>query len=161
MNRHAPDGAQNRHDEPKSDHHHKCQRWGPARYQCAGEGFHEVRGHAASPRKSAPKGQQNAKNTAPAASTAMTLARRRVHPKIALRKATLAVNLCGTCSRIRVDTAQVTVLASGRRSIHWRFAGSKGSITIELPRKEAWELIEKVQEQSIAPVQARPKIGPP
>jgi hypothetical protein len=93
-------------------------------------------------------GRQNArKKRHPAASLAATVkvpARSLIQPKIPLRGATLEVS-----SQFRVHTALVTILPSGRRPIHWQFLGADGSVTVELPQKQAWDLLEDLQEQSI------------
>ena len=111
-------------------------------------------------RNGAPKGQKMAKGkakpAAPSAATARLLVGNRVHPQIVLRNTMLVLDLAGTY-QFQVKSARVTLLATVRRPIHWRFAGSNGTVTIELPRKEAWDLIEEVQEQSIASVRARRK----
>jgi hypothetical protein len=76
---------------------------------------------------------------------------RLTRPVIALHDTIVEVKFPGSITRFRLDMAEVTLLSSGRRPIHWRFMGSKGSVILELPRKAAWGLIENLHEQSIAP----------
>ena len=85
----------------------------------------------------------------PPSSAATGSSQGRAHPRIPLRNAVLAIDIGGMGLRFQLDAVQITLLASGRRPIRWRFTGSKGSVTFELPRREAWDLIEGMQEESI------------
>jgi hypothetical protein len=82
---------------------------------------------------------------------------RHISPVIAVRDTILEVKLPGGVTRFHLNTAQVALLASGRRPIQWHFAGSKGSITLELTRNGAWTLIENLHVHSVAPGPARRK----
>jgi hypothetical protein len=111
--------------------------------------------------KNVPKdGQRQPESQAAAPSATKTVAssERHISPVIAVQDTILEVKFPGSVTRFQLNTAQVALLASGRRPIHWRFAGSKGSsITLELPRNGAWTLIENLYEHSVAPGPAQRK----
>ncbi len=74
-----------------------------------------------------------------------------VHPQFPLRNTLVVIESRRTTTRFRVDSAQVRLLGSGRRPIQWRLSGRQGSVTIELPRVQAWDLATELNDQSIVP----------
>jgi len=74
-----------------------------------------------------------------------------VHPKFPLHNTLVVIESRRPAARFRVDSAQVRLLGGGRRPIQWQLTGRQGSVTIELPRVQAWDLATELNDQSIVP----------
>ena len=74
-----------------------------------------------------------------------------VHPRFPLHNTLVVIESRRGTTRFRVNSAQVRLLGEGRRPIQWRLTGRQGSVTIELPRVQAWDLSMELHEQSIVP----------
>src|SRR6266849_7430169 len=68
-----------------------------------------------------------------------------------LRNTLVVIESRRSATRFRVDSAQVRLLGGGRRPIQWQLTGRQGSVTIELPRVQAWDLSMELHEESIVP----------
>jgi hypothetical protein len=151
-NGHAPDRAQKRagmiNGQGKRHPHASGMAWGAAGTAEIASKKVAIRG------KNAPKGgqrQAGSQAAAPFAIKTVASSERHISPVIAVHDTILEVKLPGSVTRFHLKTAQVALLRSGRRPIHWRFAGPQGSITLELTRNGAWTLIENLDEHSVAP----------